>query len=139
MIQLTSEKVQLIRDRLLTAQSRQKSYVDPKRKDVEFMVGNHIFLRVSPIKGIMRFGNKGKLRPHFIGPFEILERIGAIAYHLALPPGFAHVHPVFHISMLRKYVPDPSPILQPQTIQFRDDISYEVQPVKILDRQIRKL
>ncbi|XP_057985462.1 uncharacterized protein LOC131170454, partial [Hevea brasiliensis] len=119
--------------------SRQRSYADPKRKDVEFMIGDHVFLRVSPMKGIMRFGKKGKLSPRFVGPFEILERIGAVAYRLALPPGFAHVHLVFHISMLRKYVPDPSHVLQPQTIQFRDDMSYEEQPVKILDRQIRKL
>ncbi|XP_057985315.1 uncharacterized protein LOC131170274, partial [Hevea brasiliensis] len=139
LIQLTSEKVRLIRDRLLTAQSRQRSYADPKRKDVEFMIGDHVFLRVSPMKGIMRFGKKGKLSPRFVGPFEILERIGAVAYRLALSPGFAHVHPVFHISMLRKYVPDPSHILQPQTMQIRNDMSYEEQPVKILDRQIRKL
>ncbi|XP_058008044.1 uncharacterized protein LOC131182502, partial [Hevea brasiliensis] len=139
LIQLTLEKVRQIRDRLLTAQSRQRSYADPKRKDVEFMIGDHVFLRVSPMKGIMRFGKKGKLSPRFVGPFEILERIGAVAYRLALPPGFAHVHPVFHISMLRKYVPDPSYVLQPQTMQIRDDMSYEEQLVKILDRQIRKL
>ncbi len=75
------------------------------------MVGDHVFLRVSPMKGITRFGKKVKLRPHFIGPFEILERIGAVTNRLALPPSFAHVHPVFHISILRKYVPNPSHIL----------------------------
>lgn len=86
LVQETTEKIALIRKRLATGQSRQKSYADQRRKDLEFEVGEHVFLKVSPMRGVMRFGKKGKLAPQFIGPFEILERIGAVAYRLALPP-----------------------------------------------------
>ena len=87
----------------------------------------------------MRFGKKGKQTPRYIGPFEILDRVGNVSYRLALPPNFGHVHPVFHISMLRKYVPHPSHILQTQEIEVDKDLSYEEVPVAIVDRQIRKL
>ena len=76
-----------------------------------FMEGDHVCLRVSPIKGVMRFGKKGKLSPRFIGPFEILSRVGEVAYKLALPPSLSAVHPVFHVSMLRKYILDESHVL----------------------------
>src|SRR5262249_15579382 len=72
------------------------------------------------MKGIMRFDKKGKLAPRYVGPFEIIDRVGEVAYHLALPPEFSHVHPVFHISMLRKYIPDPSHVLSPQSIELTD-------------------
>ena len=104
----------MIRKRLETAASRYKNYADLKCKDVEFQVGDYVFLKVSPIKGVMRFGKKEKLAPRYIGPFEILERVGMVAYRLALPPNLAKVHPVFHISMLRKYISDPSHVLQPE-------------------------
>ena len=91
------DKVKLIQDRLLMAQSRQKSYADRKIRDLEFMVGERVLLKVSPMKGVMRFGKKGKLSPRYIGPFEIVERIGEVAYQLALPPGLSGVHHVFHI------------------------------------------
>ena len=97
------DKVKLIQDRLLMAQSRQKSYADRKVRDLEFMVGERVLLKVSSMKGVMRFGKKGKLSPRYIGPFKIVERIGEVAYQLALPPGLSGVHPVFHISMLKKY------------------------------------
>ena len=112
-VRITTEKVPLFRDRLKTAFSRQKSYADPKRKDVQFSVGDHLFLKVSPMKGVIRFGKKGKLSPRYVGPFEILDRVGNVSYRLAPPPSFNHMHPVFHISMLRKYVPNPSHVLQP--------------------------
>jgi len=103
------------------------------------MVGDHVFLRVSPMKGVMRFGKKGKLSPRYIGPFEILERIGAVAYRLALPPELSMVHPVFHVSMLRKYMPDPSHVIMPQTIQLDENLSYVEEPIAIVDRQVKKL
>ena len=84
-IQDAAKKVSLIKRRLETAASRQKSYADPKRRDVEFQVGDYVFLKVSPMKGVMRFRKKGKLAPRYIGPFEILERISMVAYQLALP------------------------------------------------------
>ena len=91
------------------------------------------------MKGVMRFGKKGKLSPRYVGPFEILERVGKVAYRLALPPNFPNVHPVFHVSMLRKYLPDPSHVIQPQVMQISEELSYEEEPVSIIDRQVRKL
>ena len=104
----TFEKVSLIRQRLLTTQSRHKSYADARRRPLEFEVGDHVFLKVIPKRGVVRFGKREKLSPRCIGPFEILERIGAVAYRLALPPSMSGVHEVFHVSMLRKYTPDPA-------------------------------
>ena len=124
---------------MLAAQSRQKAYVDHRRRDLEFMVGDHVFLRVSPMKGVMRFGKKGKLSPRYIGPFEILERIGVIAYQLALPPKLSMVHLVFHVSMLRKYMPDPSHVILPQDIQLDKNLSYVEEPTAVVDRQVKKL
>ena len=139
LIKETSEKVPNIQERMRTAFSRQKSYANPRRRDVQFGVGDHVFLKISPMKGVMRFGKKGKLTPRYIGPFEILDRVGNVSYRLSLPPNFGHVHPVFHISMLRKYVPHSSHILQTQEIEVDKDLSYEEVPVAIVDRQIRKL
>nr|CAD1842405.1 unnamed protein product [Ananas comosus var. bracteatus] len=105
------EKVRLVRERLLTAQSRQKSYSDKCRRDLKFAVGDRVFLKVSPMRGVKRFGVRGKLSPRYIGPFEVLERVGAVAYRLALPPKLAGVHDVFHVSNLRKYVHDPEHVM----------------------------
>ena len=91
LIRDTSEKVSSIRQRLLTDQSRQKSYADVRRRPLEFEVGDHVFLKVMPNRGVVRFGKRGKLSPRFIGPFEILERIGPVAYRLALPPSMSGV------------------------------------------------
>src|SRR5262249_22935414 len=91
------------------------------------------------MKGVVRFGKRGKLNPRYIGPFEILERVKNVSYRLALPPHLSYVHPVFHISMLRKYIPDPSHVLQAPDVEIVEDLSYEETLVAILDRQIRKL
>ena len=82
-----------------------------RRRPLEFEVGDHIFLKVTPKRGVVRFGKRGTLSPRFIGPFEILERIGVVAYRLALPPGMSGVHEVFHVSMLRKYTSDPAHVV----------------------------
>ena len=111
LIRDTSEKVRLIRQRLLTAQSRQKSYADVRCRPLEFEVGDHVFLKVMPKRGVVRFGKRGKLSPRFIGPFEILERVGTIVYRLVLPPSMSGVYNVFHVSMLRKYTPDPAHVV----------------------------
>ena len=100
-IQDIIEKVALIRERMLAAQSRQKSYADRRRWPLEFEVGVHVWLRISPTRGIRRFGIKEKLNPRYIGSFEILERVGERAYRLALPPSLEGVHSVFHVSQLR--------------------------------------
>ncbi|XP_054781997.1 uncharacterized protein LOC129289231 [Prosopis cineraria] len=121
------------------AQSRQKSYVDCHHRELKFMVGDKVVLKISPIKGIIRFRNKGKLSPRYIGPFKILERVGVVAYCLALPPELVGIHPVFHVSMLRKYLYDPSHVVETQKVQINEDLTYEEVPVAILDRQIKKL
>src|SRR5262249_49294239 len=118
---------------------RQKSYVDPKRRDISFEVGDHVFLKISPMKGVMRFGKKGKLTRRYIGPFEILEQVGNVSYRLALPSRLGNVHPMFRSSMLRKYVPDSSHELSIQYIKVEEDLTYAEIPVAIVDRQTRKL
>ena len=99
-------------------------YVDILR-DLEFEVEDRVFLKLSHWKGVVRFGKRWKLNPRYIGPFEIVERIGPVAYRLDLPEEFSRVHNVFHISMLRKYIPDPSHALEALEIELRDDLSYE--------------
>lgn len=134
LIQITVDKIKLIRGRLQTAQSRQKSYADRRRRELEFEKGDFVFLKVSPWKGVFRFGKTGKLSPRFIGPFEILERIGPVAYRIALPPSLSRLHNVFHVSVLRKYIADPLHVLDYQPIQINEDMSYEEQPIEIVDR-----
>ena len=113
----TKEKVQVIRQRLKAASDQQKSYADLKMKDIEYEVGDKVFLKVSPWRKVLRFGKKGKLSSRFIGPYEILERSGPVAYRLTLPLELAKLHDVFHTSMLRKYRSDGSHILPVQEVQ----------------------
>ena len=134
-IQMIFEKINLIYKRLQTAQSRQKSYYDNSRRKVEFEVGDMIFLKVAPMKGVMRFQKKGKLSPRFVGPFKILKHIGKVAYELALPPTILGVHNVFHVSLLRKYIPDPSHVLNYEPLKIKDNLTYEEVPIQILDRK----
>lgn len=96
------KQVKLIRDRLKTAQTRQKSYIDNWRRDLEFAVGDHVYLRVSPLRGLKRFGMSGKLAPRYIGPYLITARRGEVAYQLELPEGLTDVHNVFHVSQLKR-------------------------------------
>ncbi|KAM6571632.1 hypothetical protein CsatA_015712 [Cannabis sativa] len=140
-VQHTNEAIQKIRARMITAQSRQKSYADLKRRDIEFEVGDHVFLRVTPRKGlsVKRFGKRGKLSPRYVGPFQILDRVGSVAYRIALPPSLSGVHNVFHVSQLRKYVSDPSHVLSYETLGLQEDLSYNERPVKILDQKDRIL
>ncbi|KAJ9541555.1 hypothetical protein OSB04_028061 [Centaurea solstitialis] len=101
-VQITSDKINQVRDRLKTARDRQKSYVDKRRKDIEFQVEDRVMLKVSPWKGVIRYGRKEKLSPRYIGPFIIIERIGVVAYKLELPDELSGVHNTFHVSNLRK-------------------------------------
>ena len=133
LIRDTSEKVSLIRQHLLTTQSRQKSYVDVRRRPLEFEVGDHVSLKVIPKRGVIRFDKRGKLSPRFIGPFEILEWIGTVAYRLALPPSMPGVHEVFHVSMLQKYTPYPAHVVDWGQIEVDTDGTFEEGPVCILD------
>ena len=133
LIRDTSEKVSLIRQRLLTTQSRQKSYADVRRRPLEFEVGDHVFLKVMPKRGVVRFGKRGKLSSLFIGPFEIFKRVGTVAYRLALPPSMIGVHEVFHVSMLRKNTLDPAHVLDWGQIEVDMDGTSEEGPVCIVD------
>ncbi|XP_060212027.1 uncharacterized protein LOC132639603 [Lycium barbarum] len=107
-----------------------------RHHELEFAVGDKVFLKVSPMKGVMQLGTKGKISPHFIDAYEIVRRIGKVAYELKLPSGMAMVHPVFHISILRFYKPDPSHIWTHEEIEVNEGFSYEEEPVQILDRQM---
>jgi len=116
-IQDTKDKVALIWERMLTVQSRQKSYADKHRHKLEFNIGDLLYLKVSPIKGVMRFGTKGKLSPRYIGPFEIKEVVGPVAYRVHLPPTLSAIHDVFHVSNLRKHVHDPLHVIDFEPLQ----------------------
>ncbi|GJV92984.1 hypothetical protein Tco_1540797 [Tanacetum coccineum] len=106
MIRETTEKIVRIKNRLLTARSRQKSYADVRRKPMEFNMGDKVMLKVSPWKGVIRFGKRGKLSPRYIGPFKIIERIGPVAYKLELPDKLRGIHNTFHVSNLKKCLAD---------------------------------
>ena len=121
------------------AQQRQKQYADKRRKDLVFQEGDHVFLKVSPMRGVFRFGQQGKLKPRFVGPFQIISRVGESAYRLALPPELSGVHNVFHVSMLRKYVFDPSHIVDHRPLGLTPDLSFNEAPIKILDGKVKQL
>ena len=108
LIQETEEKVKMIRKGLKVATNRQKSYADMKRKDIRYEIDEKVFLKVSPWKKVMRFGKKGKLSHRFISPYEVIEKVGPVAYRLALPPELEKIHNIFHVLMLRRYQSDPS-------------------------------
>nr|GFC80662.1 putative reverse transcriptase domain-containing protein [Tanacetum cinerariifolium] len=124
-------------EKLKEARTRQKSYADKHRRELEFPIGDHVFLKVSPARGIRHFGIKGKLSPCFIGPFEILDRVGEVSYRLALPPQLSHVHDVFHVSLLRGYTYHPLHVISYPLDQIRTDLSYVEDLEAILDRQDR--
>ena len=104
-----------------------------RRRPIEFEVWDHVFLKVMPKRGVVRFGKRGKLSPRFIGPFEILERVGTVTYQLALPPSMSGVHEVFHVSILRKYTSDPAHVVDWGQIEIDTDETFEEGPVCIVD------
>ncbi|GJU56323.1 putative reverse transcriptase domain-containing protein [Tanacetum coccineum] len=138
-IQETTEKISQIKDRLKTAHDRQKSYVDKRRKPLVFSVGDHILLKVSPWKGVVRFGKKGKLAPRFVGPFEITKRIGPVAYHLRLPQELEGVHDTFHVSNLKKFLADQTLRVPLEEVQVDAKLNFVEDPVEILKREFKKL
>ena len=135
----TTEKIVQIRDRLRTARSRQKSYADVRRKPLEFQVGDKVMLKVSPWKGVVRFGKRGKLNPRYIGPFKILDRIGPVAYRLELPAELSSVHNTFHVSNLKKCLADESLVIPLEEIQLDDKLNFVEEPAEIMDREVKKL
>ena len=110
-----------------------------KRKDIRYEVGEKVFLKVSLWKKVMRFGKKGKLIPRFIGPYEVMEKVGPVAYRLTLPSEVEKIHNVLHVSMLRRYRSGLSHVVSSETIELRPDLTYEEEPVEILAREVKEL
>ncbi|KAK9070290.1 hypothetical protein SSX86_010690 [Deinandra increscens subsp. villosa] len=135
----TTKKIFLIRERLKAARSRQNSYADERRKPLEFQVGDSVLLKVSPWKGIVCFGKRGKLEPRYVGPFKILERIGPVAYKLELPQELGNVHDTFHVSNLKKCLADESLHVPLEEIHVDERLNFVEQPIEIMDREIKKL
>jgi hypothetical protein len=131
------EKVKQIQANILAAQSCQKSYTDKKRSPLEFEVGDHVYLRVSPMKGVRRFGIKGKLAPRYIGPYPILDKYGPTSYQVELPAKLSGVHNVFHVSQLKRCLKPPTDVVIEDTIPLEPDLTYKAYPIKILDQQDR--
>jgi hypothetical protein len=135
-LQEAEKKVQIIRENLKTAQSRQKSYADNRRRELIFEVGDFIYLKVSLMRGMKRFKVKGKLSPRYIGPFKILERKGEVAYQLELPDSLSDVHDVFHVSQL-KFLRVPEEQLPMEELNVNEDLTYSEYPVRILETSRR--
>jgi hypothetical protein len=137
-IREAEKQVEIIRENPKAAQSRQKSYADPRRREVVLEVGDYAYLRVSPIRGLRRFNVRGKLSPRFIGPFKIVERKGEVAYQLELPAQLSGVHDEFHVSQLKKCTSKVKiePI-QLEDIKMGNDLTYKEYPAKILDTSER--
>ncbi|GJX19244.1 putative reverse transcriptase domain-containing protein [Tanacetum coccineum] len=139
MIRETTEKIVQIKNRLLTARSRQKSYADVRRRPLEFNVGDKVMLKVSPWKGVNSFFRKrGKLSPRYIGPFKILERVGLVAYKLELPRELQGIHDTFHVLNLKKCLSDESIIIPLDDIQLDDKLHFIEEPVERMDRKVKQ-
>ncbi|KAI3819645.1 hypothetical protein L1987_13487 [Smallanthus sonchifolius] len=138
-VQATSVKLDQIKARLKTAQDRQKSYVDKRRRPIEFHVGYYVLLNVSPWKGIRRFRKRGKLSPRFIGPFQIMDRVGKVAYRLELLEELSGIHSTFHVSHLRKCLAEKTSHVPLNDIEIDERLNYIEKPMAILDRKDKRL
>ncbi|GKE29494.1 putative reverse transcriptase domain-containing protein [Tanacetum coccineum] len=135
----TTEKIVQIRQRLQAARDRQRSYANFRRKPLEFQVGDHVMLKVSPRKGVIRFGKRGKLNLQYIGPFKILEQIGPVASKLELPEELSNVHNTFYVSNLKKCLSNESLVILMKEIRVDDKLNFVEEPVKIMDREVKQL
>nr|GEY47664.1 reverse transcriptase domain-containing protein [Tanacetum cinerariifolium] len=139
LVQETTKKISQIKDRLKAVRDRQKNYADKRMKPLEFSVGDYFLLKVLPWKGVVRFGKKGKSAPRFVGPFEIIENVGHMAYRLDLPEELNGVHDTFHVSNLKKCLADPTLQVPLDEIQVISKLNFMKEPVGILDREFMKL
>ena len=121
----------MIQEKMRASKSLRKSYHDKRRKALEFQKDDHVFLRVTPVTGVGRALKLRKLTPHFVGPYQISKKIKEISYQITLPLSLANLHDVFHVSQLRKYIPDPSHVIQMDGVQVRDNLTVEASPVRI--------
>ncbi|GJW49191.1 reverse transcriptase domain-containing protein [Tanacetum coccineum] len=135
----TTEKIMQIRQRLQAARDRQRSYANVRRKPLEFQVGDRVMLKVSPRKGVIRFGKRGKLNPRYIGPFKILKRVGPVAYTLELPEELSNVHSTFYVSNLKKCLSDESLIIPMKELRLDDKLNFVEEPIEIMDREVKQL
>jgi hypothetical protein len=129
--------VRRVQENLKAAKSRQETYANKRRQPLEFKAGNRVYLRVSPMKGMKRFGINGKLAPRYIGPFPILEKCENVAYKLDLPPSLTGVHNIFHVLQLKKCLKAPVDVVLPEVAPLEADLSYPEHPTKILDQKDR--
>ncbi|GJU83730.1 putative reverse transcriptase domain-containing protein [Tanacetum coccineum] len=138
-VQETTEKIVQIKQRMQVARDRQKSYADLKRKPMEFQVGDKVMLKVSPWKGVVHFGKRGKLNPRYVGPFKVLEKVGSVAYKLELPQELSRVHNTFHISNWKKCHAD-EPIAVPlDGLHFDDKLQFIEEPAEVMDHEVKRL
>ncbi|GJS18480.1 putative reverse transcriptase domain-containing protein [Tanacetum coccineum] len=139
LVQETTDKVVLIKEKLKAARDPQKSYADNRRKPLEFEVGDQVLLKVSPWKGVIQFGKKGKLAPRYVGPFKILERIGPVAYRLRLLEELSSVHDTFHVSNLKKCLADANLHVPLDDIKIDKTLRFVEELVEIMDREVKSL
>ncbi|GJV43542.1 reverse transcriptase domain-containing protein [Tanacetum coccineum] len=135
----TTEKILKIRQCLQAARDRQRSYANVRRKPLEFQIGDRVMLKVSPQKGVIRFGKRGKLNPQYIRPFKILKRAGPVAYTLELPEELSNVHSTFYISNLKKCLSDESLIIPMKELRLDDKLSFVEEPIEIINREVKQL
>ncbi|GJV89591.1 putative reverse transcriptase domain-containing protein [Tanacetum coccineum] len=135
----TTEMIVQIKNRLLAARSRHKSYADMRRKPLEFEVGDKVMLKVSPWKGVVRFGKRRKLSPRYIGPFKILSRVGPVAYKLELPRELQGIHNTFHVSNLKKCLSDEDLIIPLDEVRIDEKLHFIEEPIEIMDREVKQL
>ncbi|GKA01243.1 putative reverse transcriptase domain-containing protein [Tanacetum coccineum] len=135
----TTERIVQIKSHIQAARDRQKSYADVRRKPLEFQVGDKVMLKVSPWKGVIRFGKRGKLNPRYIGPFKIIAKVGTVAYRLELPEKLSRVHSTFHVSKLKKCMADEPLAIPLDEIQVDDKLNFIEEPVEIMDREVKRL
>jgi hypothetical protein len=136
-LQEAEKQVRMVRENLRVVQSRQKSYADHRRREQIFEVGDFVYLKVPPMRGLRHFKIRGKLTPRFIGPFKILEKRGEVAYQLELPPQLSDMHDVFYVSQLKKYLRVPEEQIPMGDLDAKEDLSYQEYPVKILETSER--
>ncbi|GJV92964.1 putative reverse transcriptase domain-containing protein [Tanacetum coccineum] len=139
LVQEMTDKVVLIKEKLKAARDRQKTYADNRRKPLEFEVGDQVLLKVSPWKGVIRFGKKGKLAPRYVGPFEILKRVGPVAYRLRLPEELSSVHDTFHVSNLKKCLADTNLHVPLDKIKVDKTLCFVEEPIQIMDHEVKSL
>jgi hypothetical protein len=131
------EQVRAIQKNMAAVEARQKSYADKRRKPIKFEVGDHVYLKVSPMRGLKRFGIKRKLEPRYVGPYQIIEKSGRVAYKLSLPRELGAIFPIFHVSQLKKCLCLPKERVDVRRIKLKSDLAYEEKPVYVLDTRER--